>query len=105
MPMMSRRRGQTIKEEEPIGGTTPSNASPEKSRGSHFSRNPTGCLRVAVIPVGLVLIVIVVVFGMSRIIPSETEKFLGVTRTHGQMVKRAPKQKVKMACVDKAQKA
>lgn len=99
MPMMTRRRGQAIKEEQP------SNASPKKSRGSQYSRNPTGCVRVAVMPVGLVLIVMVVVLGITRIIPSEIEKFLGVTRTHGQMVKRAPKQKVKMACVDKAQTA
>jgi len=106
---MTRRR--QTKEEEPAtaGSTTPAttNASPEKPRGPQYSmrnnNHNTGSLRVVVI--GVVLFGIFL-YGMTRIVPAEVEKLLGISsRTHGQMVQRAPKRKTKMACVDKAQKA
>ncbi|CAJ1951756.1 unnamed protein product [Cylindrotheca closterium] len=96
--MMTRRR--QAKGDEPTGSNT--HYSPEKSRGAHYSRNQIGIIHVAII--GMV-IVATIGFGMIRIVPSEIEKLLGITRTHGQMVKRAPKRKTKMACVDKAQTA
>lgn len=100
MQMMTRRR--QTKEQDPTGNGTGANASPEKSRGPYHSRNLSGNLHLAVI--GIVLTA-TIIFGMTRIDASEIEKMLGIARTHGQMVKRAPKRKTKMACVDKAQKA
>lgn len=101
MQMMTRRR--LAKE----GGTSnAANAdigSPDgKTRSSTPSRSSN--LRAALLGMVLTFLIILV---MAKVVPSHVEKFLGITRvrTHGQMVRRAPKRKTKMACVDKAQKA
>ena len=105
---MTRRR--QVREGEPSGGGNGSNArngSPGKERAaSHSSRSTTmGNLRAMLVGMALTLLIII---GMARVVPSQVEKLLGIvqmTRPHGRLVRRAPKRKTKMACVDKAQKA